>query len=40
MILFADEYDVPMSRGAANGYYREMADVISLFLGTALKTNP
>ncbi len=39
VILFVDEYDVPMSRGAANGYYREIADVTGLLLGAALKTN-
>ena len=33
------EYDVPIAKAAERGYYREMVDVIGLFLGNALKTN-
>ena len=38
-ILLIDEYDVPIAKAAHNGYYREMIDIISPFLGNALKTN-
>lgn len=39
VILLIDEYDVPMAKGSANGYYREITNVISVLLGTALKGN-
>ena len=38
-VLLIDEYDVPIAKAAHNGYYREMIDIISPFLGNALKTN-
>ncbi len=38
-ILLIDEYDVPIAKAAHNHYYREMVDLISPFLSTALKTN-
>ena len=39
-ILLIDEYDVPIAKAARNNYYKEMIDIISPFLGNALKTNP
>ncbi len=39
-ILLIDEYDVPIDKAAHNNYYLDMVDVISSFLGNALKTNP
>lgn len=38
-VLLIDEYDVPIAKAAHNGYYRDMLDMISVFLGKALKTN-
>ena len=38
-VLLIDEYDVPIAKAAHNDYYREMIDIISPFLGNALKTN-
>ena len=38
-ILLVDEYDVPLAKANANGYYREMLAVIKAMLSTALKTN-
>ena len=38
-VLLIDEYDVPIAKAAHNDYYREMIDIISQFLGNALKTN-
>jgi hypothetical protein len=38
-ILLIDEYDVPIAKVARNNYYKEMIDIISPFLGNALKTN-
>ncbi len=38
-VVLIDEYDVPIAKAAERGYYREMIDVIGLFLGNALKTN-
>ena len=38
-VVLIDEYDVPIAKAAERGYYREMVDVIGLFLGNALKTN-
>ncbi len=38
-IVLIDEYDVPIAKAASNKYYKEMIDVIRLFLGNALKTN-
>lgn len=39
VILLIDEYDVPLAKANANGFYREMLDVIRGLLSTALKTN-
>jgi hypothetical protein len=38
-IVLIDEYDVPIAKAASNKYYKEMINVIRLFLGNALKTN-
>ena len=38
-VVLIDEYDVPIAKAAERCYYREMVDVIGLFLGSALKTN-
>lgn len=38
-ILLIDEYDVPIAKAASKNYYKEMIDIISPFLGSALKTN-
>lgn len=40
VIMIIDEYDVPMSKGMAEGYYREITDLISTMLSKALKSNP
>ena len=40
VILLIDEYDVPMAKGDANGYYRDMTDIMSVMLSKALKDNP
>ena len=39
VILLIDEYDVPLDKAQANGYYQEMLDVIRGMLSTSLKTN-
>ncbi len=39
-ILLIDEYDVPLSKAHAHGYYEKMLSVIRGLLGAALKTNP
>lgn len=39
VILLIDEYDVPLARAHANGYYEQMISLIRSFLGEALKTN-
>lgn len=38
-IILIDEYDVPLDKAFANGYYREMVALIRGFLRRALKTN-
>ena len=38
-ILLIDEYEVPIAKAARNNYYKEMINIISPFLGNALKTN-
>ena len=38
-ILLIDEYDVPLAKAHANGYYGQMVSLIRNFLGEALKTN-
>ena len=38
-ILLIDEYDVPMDKAYAHGYYNQMIDLIRSMFGAALKTN-
>ena len=38
-IILIDEYDVPLDKAFNYGYYREMASLMRVFLGNALKTN-
>ncbi len=40
VILLIDEYDVPMAKGDANGYYREITDIMRYMFSKALKDNP
>ena len=39
VILLIDEYDVPIAKASAKGYYPEMLDVIKGLMSTALKDN-
>lgn len=39
VILLIDEYDVPIAKASANGYYPEMLEVMRSILSTALKDN-
>ena len=39
VILLLDEYDVPIAKASANGYYTEMLEVIRGMMSTALKDN-
>ena len=39
VILLIDEYDVPLAKANANGYYKQMLDVIRGLMSTSLKTN-
>ena len=39
VILMIDEYDVPLAKAHANGYYDQMISLIRSLLGEALKTN-
>ena len=39
VILLIDEYDVPVAKANANGYYEQMLDMIRGILSTALKDN-
>lgn len=39
VILLIDEYDVPLAKAFANGYYDQMISLIRSLLGQALKTN-
>ena len=39
VVLIIDEYDVPLAKAQANGYYRQMLDVIRGLMSSALKTN-
>ena len=39
VILLIDEYDVALAKAHANGYYRQMLDVIRSLLSISLKTN-
>ena len=40
VILLIDEYDVPMAKGDANGYYREITNIMRSMYNKALKDNP
>jgi len=40
VILLIDEYDVPMAKGDAKGYYPKIVGIMSILLGQALKDNP
>lgn len=40
VILLLDEYDVPLAKASAGGYYEEMLEVIRSMMITALKDNP
>lgn len=39
VILLIDEYDVPLDKAYAHGYYEQMIDLIHAMFGAALKTN-
>ena len=39
VILLIDEYDVPLDKAYAHGYYDQMIDLIRAMFGAALKTN-
>ncbi len=39
VVLLIDEYDVPLARAHANGYYDKMVSLMRSLLGSALKTN-
>ena len=39
VIVLIDEYDVPIAKASANGYYEEMMEVIRALMSTALKDN-
>ena len=39
VVLLIDEYDVPLAKAHANGYYDQMLSLIRSLLGEALKTN-
>ncbi len=39
VILLIDEYDVPLAKAHANGYYDQMISLVRNLLGQALKTN-
>jgi len=40
VIILIDEYDVPIEKAHAKGFYEEMVSFIRSFFGEALKTNP
>ena len=40
VIILIDEYDVPMAKGDANGYYREITGIMRSMYNKALKDNP
>lgn len=40
VILLLDEYDVPLAKASAHGYYAEMLEVMRAMISTALKDNP
>lgn len=39
VVIFVDEYDVPLDKAYQNGYYKEMVSMIRSLFGEALKTN-
>ena len=39
VILLIDEYDVPMAKGDANGYCREITDIMRSMFSKSLKDN-
>ena len=39
VVVLIDEYDVPMAKAGAKGYYNEMLDVIGTMMSQALKDN-
>lgn len=39
VILLIDEYDVPLAKASAGGYYGEMVDTVAALMSTALKDN-
>ena len=39
VVLLIDEYDVPLDKAYAHGYYEQMIDLIRAMFGAALKTN-
>ncbi len=39
VVLLIDEYDVPLAKAHANGYYEQMVSLIRSLLGQVLKTN-
>ena len=39
VILLLDEYDVPIARASAQGYYEQMLEIMQGMMGTALKDN-
>ena len=39
VMLFLDEYDVPLAKASSNGYYKEMLDVMKTMMSTSLKDN-
>ena len=40
VILLLDEYDVPIAKASAHGYYKEMLNLLKPMLSTSLKDNP
>ncbi len=39
VIILIDEYDVPLQKAEANGYYKNMTDLISQIFGYGMKSN-
>ena len=39
VIVLIDEYDVPIAKASAHGYYEQMMDIIRILVGTTLKDN-
>ncbi|MCD8324544.1 MAG: ATP-binding protein [Clostridiales bacterium] len=39
VIILIDEYDVPLQKAEANGYYREMTELLSQMFGYGMKSN-